>query len=251
MSADTKGPVYVIVYAALIAALFTGGIMALHAATRDIVERNEHLFKQKAIVELFGLGDVDTLGDAKIVELYEKQTTLFEDIVDPLTGEKHDVYQAVDASGNVIGFAYPISGTGFWARIDGYVAVTPNLHLGETVARWDGEVDVPLEVKNQSKIIGITFLQHQETPGLGGRITERDWRERFVGLVISPNPDGQFIYIGGEAPGPASPNYGRHVDAVTGATGTSRAIERFLNEQIPVFYRLEKALMKKLIKEPF
>ena len=34
---------------------------------------------------------------------------------------------------------------------------------------------------------------------------------------------------------------GRHVDAVTGATGTSTAVERFLNENIPAFRRAAKA----------
>lgn len=251
MAEAKKSPAYVLLYAAVVSTLFTAGIMALHAATRDVVERNERLFEQKAIVELFGLGDVETLSDTEIVDLYEKRTTRFEDIVDPLTGEKHDVYWAVDENGEVIGLAFPVSGTGFWGRIDGYVAVTPDLFLSETIARWDGEVAFPPEVKNLSKIIGITFLKHQETPGLGGRITERDWRRKFVGLDITPNPGGQFIYIGGEIPQAGSPRTGRHVDAISGATGTTRALERFLNEQIPVFYRLMDEVAIRIIKEPY
>lgn len=215
MSADTKGPVYVIVYAALIAALFTGGIMALHTATRDIVVRNEDLFRQKAFVELFGLGDVDTLTDQETVDLYDSRIRREDDVTDPQTHQTFEVYSAVDDQGDLIGQAFSVSGTGFWARIDGFLAV--NISTGE--------------------IIGITFLQHQETPGLGGRITERQWRQKFKGLTISPNPAGQFIYIGGNAPEPGSPSYGRHVDAISGATGTSSAVERFLNEQIAAYIR--------------
>ena len=231
MTAEAKkGPTYVLLYAAVVSTLFTAGIMALHAATRDIVERNERLFEQKAIVELFGLGDVETLSDTEIVELYEKRTRLFDDVVDPETGQSHKVYMAIDEKNYLIGYAFSVSGTGFWARIDGYVAVTPELN----------------------EVIGITFLQHQETPGLGGRISERTWRQKFVGLNVSPNPDGQFIYIGGQAPEAGSPRAGRHVDAISGATGTITALDRFLNEQIAVFRRLEEEVTSKFtIKIPY
>ncbi|KKN95032.1 hypothetical protein LCGC14_0181000 [marine sediment metagenome] len=230
MAQAKKSPTYVLLYAAVVSTLFTAGIMALHAATRDIVERNERLFEQKAIVELFGLGDVETLSDTEIVELYENRAYLFDDVVDPETGQSHKVYVAVDEKNHLIGYAFSVSGTGFWARIDGYMAVTPDLN----------------------KVMGITFLQHQETPGLGGRITERTWRQKFVGLNVSPNPDGQFIYIGGQAPQADSPRASRHVDAISGATGTITALDRFLNEQIPMFRRLEEELLSKHVtKIPF
>ena len=234
MSKDPKDrPAYVIVYAAVIAAVFTGAIMALHGVTQPLVERNEQLFEQKAMVELFGLGDVETLSDQEIVDLYDTRIRREPDLTDPRTNQTFEIYTAVDEDGQTIGQAFSFSGTGFWARIDGFLAFGPS----------------------SGEIIGITFLQHQETPGLGGRITERAWRQQFAGIWVVPRPgdtgeDGEifqtwprprqerkYIYIGGEAPQPGSLRYGRHVDAISGATGTSTAVERFLNEQIAAYNR--------------
>ncbi len=223
----TARPAYVLIYAAVIALVFTGGIMALHAATRDIVERNEKLAFQKAMIELFHLGDVDTLSTQQIVDLYDRHiddTSVEEVYIDPRTRQEFKLYVASDANNKVIGHAFTFTGTGFWARIDGLLAITPS---------------VPGDAADE--IIGIAFLAHQETPGLGGRITERKWREQFVGLDFTPPKEGgKWIYIGGPvAIDPSSPRYGRRVDAITGATGTCNAIESFLNEQIDALHRSE------------
>jgi Na+-transporting NADH:ubiquinone oxidoreductase subunit C len=120
----------------------------------------------------------------------------------------------------VVGYAFPISGIGFWATIRGYLAVSP-----------DG-----------AHTLGIAFLDHAETPGLGGRITERGFRRQFVGLDVSRSIGGRFVTIGHERPsGPADPLYGRYVDAITGATGTSLALEKFLNADIARFRQAAEA----------
>jgi len=228
MNGDAKGPVYVVVYAAVIAAVFTGAIMALHVATRDVVERNEQLAFQKAMVELFDLGDVDTLTDQQIVELYDKHVVDVSDtlkLVDPETGQEFKVYHCVDVEGMATKMAFSFTGTGFWARIDGLIAVSPGF--------------LSPSPGSEARVLGIAFLAHQETPGLGGRITERQWRQKFLGLDFSPpRAGGQWIYIGGPvATDPGSPRYNRRVDAITGATGTCTAVESFLNQQIAAIRR--------------
>ena len=121
-----------------------------------------------------------------------------------------------DADARVIGRAFAVSGVGFWASIEGILALSPDLQ----------------------RVTGVVFLRHSETPGLGGRITERQFRDQFRrGLRATP-PDagGQYIYIGGAKPaGPGDPRWGRRVDAVSGATGTSTAVERFLNADLARF----------------
>ncbi len=220
MNLHMKHPVCVLGYAAVVSGLFTGAIMALHAATSGIVERNERLFEQRALVELFDLGDPKQLGDDDVLRLVEENIRRDRSVVDPETGLRFEVIEAwretPDGSRTLTAIAFPIWGAGFWARVDGLLAVTPNLE----------------------EVVGIVFLSHTETPGLGGRITEKSWRDTFKGLRVTPPPTGEkYIAIDAAPPSAGDPREGRHVDAITGATGTSRAVEAFLNVRIAQFRR--------------
>jgi Na+-transporting NADH:ubiquinone oxidoreductase subunit C len=59
-------------------------------------------------------------------------------------------------------FVIPVSGFGLWAPIYGYIAVAQ-----------DGD-----------EVIGTTWYEHGETPGLGANITEPWWQRQFFGKVI-------------------------------------------------------------------
>ena len=230
MRPNLKHPAYVILYAAVTSAIFTGAIMTLHVATADIVERNEKLLEDKALLEIFfGPEKLDELSDREIAQFIERRIDR-ETVTDPQTGQHVIRLSAYDAdrvelrprdADSLVGYGFPISGIGFWARIDGLLAITPDL----------------------KRIKGIYFLKHSETPGLGGRITSERFRRSFAGLdVSSPRVVGKFIYIGGDKPSSqADPKYNRWVDAITGATGTSRAVEKFLNEHIAQFLRAMNA----------
>ncbi|MBE0618532.1 MAG: FMN-binding protein, partial [Proteobacteria bacterium] len=75
------------------------------------------------------------------------------------------------------------------------------------------------------EILGLSFTKHQETPGLGGRITEPWFRDQFQGKPVRPPPEGgpplQFVY--------RQPRSPREVEAITGATQTSTRLGVFLN----------------------
>jgi len=217
MKPDVNSPAYVLAFAAVASGLFTAAIMSLHAATQGVVERNEQAYEQRALLEVFGLTETAAAG---------REVRRGREITDPDSGTAFELiegYRVDEAGGRkeLIGYAFPVWGVGFWAQIRGYLAVDSRLE----------------------RIIGIVFVQHSETPGLGGRITERAWRAKFRGLLAGdPVEGGRHVYIGGDKPaGPSSPAFGRRVDAITGATGTSAAVERFLNERITQFRRAAKA----------
>jgi len=222
---DTTRPGYVVLFAGAVSATFTAGIMALHVATAGRVRRNEKLFEARAKVEVFGLGEPQSMSDEAIIEAAESRIATRR-ITDPRTGRELELLEAYDRPADepgarLIARGFAVSGVGFWARIDGIVALKPDF----------------------SEILGVAFLRHAETPGLGGRITEPQWRRRFHGLKATPPERGEkFIHIGGPAPaGEGDPRFGRHVDAITGATGTSSAVERFLNEHLGRFRRAAEA----------
>lgn len=70
-----------------------------------------------------------------------------------------------------IGYVIPVNGYGLWDAIYGYLAVKPD---GETV-------------------IGISWYDQKETPGLGANIAEESWQEEFYGKkIFQPNSSGKI-----------------------------------------------------------
>jgi Na+-transporting NADH:ubiquinone oxidoreductase subunit C len=223
MRIDTKSPAYVIAFTAIVAVVFTGTIMVLQVSTAGIVERNERLLRQRALVELFEVGNVADMSDQQIIAAYDKHISEGPTVVDAESGSEFPVLIGRRGEGDdaeIIGYAFPVEGVGFWAKIAGFVRVSPDLQ----------------------RIRGIVFTEQAETPGLGARITEQAWRERFKDLTAAEPEEGtQFIYIGGDQPGPEDKRYGRYVDSISGATQTAIAVENFLNEDLAAFVRAAKA----------
>lgn len=112
-------------------------------------------------------------------------------------GTEFSYYEHVDEAGNVLGYAVPFTGSGLWGTIRGWLAVTPQL----------------------DEVQGLVFTEQNETPGLGGRIMEDWYREQFRGMKLEA---GQRIQYGSSD--------GHAVDAISGATQTSNAIIRILNQ---------------------
>lgn len=63
-------------------------------------------------------------------------------------------------------------------------------------------------------IKGLEILHQEETPGLGGRIAEAAFKNQFKGKPVEPEIA---------------------VDAITGATMTSRAFKKMINENVQSF----------------
>lgn len=76
-------------------------------------------------------------------------------------------------------------------------------------------------------IKGIEVLDHTETPGLGGRMTEGKFKSQFVGKKLKPRLS---LVRGRETVGP------NEVNAITGASYTSKGIEKIINESMDTFW---------------
>ncbi|CCB87207.1 MULTISPECIES: NADH:ubiquinone reductase (Na(+)-transporting) subunit C [Parachlamydia] len=78
--------------------------------------------------------------------------------------------QADEKDAKPIGYVIPVNGYGLWDAIYGYIALKPN---GNTV-------------------IGISWYDQKETPGLGANIAEAPWQNLFPGKhIFQESPDGQ------------------------------------------------------------
>ncbi len=74
---------------------------------------------------------------------------------------------------------------------------------------YGGVIDILVGLENETTIKGVTIVSHLESPGLGARITESSFREQFIGVNIA---DVALRQEGGE------------IDAITGATISSKAV---------------------------
>jgi Na+-translocating ferredoxin:NAD+ oxidoreductase subunit G len=113
------------------------------------------------------------------------------------------VYRALDASGALAGWVVPGSGQGFADRID--------LLVGLDAGR--------------ERITGLYVLEQKETPGLGDNITRPGWRDQFAGKpAVRP-----LRVVKGRAGAPDE------IEALTGATVSSEAVLRAVNEAVAGF----------------
>ncbi|MGN0189893.1 MAG: NADH:ubiquinone reductase (Na(+)-transporting) subunit C [Candidatus Cryptobacteroides sp.] len=111
----------------------------------------------------------------------------------------------------------PCYGAGLWGPIWGYIAV-----------KEDGR-----------DILGAIFDHKSETPGLGAKIAEEPFYTQFIGKRFSDS-EPMFSVVKGGAKGAAD-----GVDAVSGATITSRALGVTINTWVkyyePYFTRIRQA----------
>ncbi len=182
------GPVYTVIFMLVISAVFTLILSLANAYYLPKIEENELVDDRRAVLYVF---ELETEGGPD--EILER----FESAVAPETLAGIEIYAHLGEDEQVLAYAVPFTGAGLWGTMHGYLGVTPEF----------------------DQITGLVFTEHNETPGLGARIDEREYLEQFRGLEI----------IGELAYGPAG---GDQLDAITGATSTSNAVLRILNNLI-------------------
>jgi Na+-transporting NADH:ubiquinone oxidoreductase subunit C len=109
------------------------------------------------------------------------------------------------------GVAFSAKGSGFWGPIVVMVGINPKT----------------LTIK------GIEILQQEETPGLGARIEEDWFRNQFKGKTMD---EPIRMMIKGAQPGP------NDVEAVDGATLSSKFVEDIINEKSKPFVEAVRRL---------
>ena len=104
--------------------------------------------------------------------------------------------------GKLQGTAFEYSGMGFQGAIEGILALEPD----------------------DKTIKAMKILDQAETPGLGGRIGETEFQRQFKGKIIYPE-----ILIKLKKGNEVLAN---QVDAITGATETSKSLQSILNKNL-------------------
>jgi Na+-transporting NADH:ubiquinone oxidoreductase subunit C len=99
---------------------------------------------------------------------------------------------------------FPIRGRGLWSTLKGFVALESDLQT----------------------VVGLTFYEHAETPGLGGEVDNPNWKQKWIGKkVFGPNGEVKIEVLKGSA----SPTDEFAVDGLSGATITSKGVSNMLD----------------------
>jgi electron transport complex protein RnfG len=122
------------------------------------------------------------------------------------SGSSLEAYQVLDADGRVLGWAVVAEGTGFSDKIRLMVGLAPDM----------------------TRTLGIKVLKDSETPGLGTKIREGAFPDQFFGRGrTAPSLAAGALAVVKEAAG--APH---EVQAITGATISSKAVVRIVNDGV-------------------
>lgn len=195
-----------VVYMFLITLFFASLVSAVRVLSEAKIQLNEAVKRQRVILQVLRFPIDKGTPDKSVIRLFETRVKTIE--VGQIT-----LYVGYEEDGSAVkGYAFPVGGPGLWGPIEAMVGIDPQA----------------------TEVLGIAFYQHSETPGLGGRITERWFTDQFEGLPLHPiEGDQSFFYLKPEGTGQAS----NELDAITGATITSSAVEAFLNKGLNHFLK--------------
>lgn len=137
-----------------------------------------------------------------------KAVDAFSNLAVPLTDDGRQ-YQIVCADGTK-GIAIRLDGKGLWGPIWGYAVLSED---GKTVK-------------------GVCFDHKSETPGLGAKITDEAFMKSFEGKKLY-DKDGNYVSVRVLKPGTSAEIAEENrVDAISGATITSRGVDQMMKEEL-------------------
>ena len=188
-------------------------LSALHVAASEdaqIEETYKKYIVQDLLVDAEG-NVVDSAANVAFNVEMKKNVKL------PVAERQLPVMKCVMDDGSVK-YVLPVYGAGLWGPIWGYIAVND-----------DGNT-----------IYGANFSHEGETPGLGARIAEQPFQDEFKDKHLFL--DGEFKSVAVLKRGQKATNGAEQIDALTGATITSRGVSDMLADCLAPY----KAFLKKL-----
>ncbi len=191
-----------IVFATLLGLVSSLSLFLVYVQTKPLSEANERAEELRNYLFVLDVPVSSNAGAEELLKIFDRFIRVKK--VDSLTF--YEYYPENGSSDSPVAVALPLSGPGLWGRIDGVLALEPDLKT----------------------IKGIRFYKQIETPGLGGEITTDWFQSQFVGksILSSSGVPGFRIVKQGEVLDKNS------VDGISGATMTSDRVEKFLVDLI-------------------
>ena len=226
---------YQILYAAVMV-LLVGSVLALiYMALKPKQDENIANDTRKQILSALHIAAPQ---ESQVKETYEKYIIqdLLVDVQGNVVDSARNVAFDVDMKKNVklaerqlpvmkckmddgsIKYVLPVYGAGLWGPIWGYIAMND-----------DG-----------NSIYGANFSHEGETPGLGARIADKEFQDKFQDKHLFL--DGEYKGVVVLKKGQKSTTGAEQIDALTGATITSRGVSDMMADCLAPY----EAFLKKL-----
>ncbi len=116
---------------------------------------------------------------------------------------KYAKVYTLDGANGIETIIVPIKGYGLWGTLYGYLAL---------------EADA-------NTVVGLSYYDHKETPGLGGEVDNPRWKALWEGKKIYDRNNDVAISVAKGAVDSNDPNLMYKVDGLAGATLTSRGVD--------------------------
>lgn len=203
---DTNNNTYTVIYATVMVVIVAALLALASYLLKDRQQRNVALETKQQILKSVKLGqDAETADDkATYIEgLYDKHIA---ETKVTSGAEELTLYICTMESGEKL-YIIPVHGTGLWGPVWGYVALKSDFNT----------------------IYGATYDHKGETPGLGAEIATPEFTKQFEGKQIFTNGEFKSILV---VKGGADTGSTNEVDAISGGTITSKAVEDMLFKSI-------------------
>ena len=150
------GTLYTIIFSFIVCFVFVFILSFTNEGTRELVEFNQRVARQKAILNAIGIA----------YESDDQATELFGRV--ERVEQNGEAFFRTELEGETV-YAKEFAGAGLWGIIEGVLAV---------------DADV-------ARTVGLEIISHNETPGLGGRIDEAAYKNQFGDIRIQ---DDGFLF---------------------------------------------------------
>ncbi len=225
---------YIFTFAVVMVAIVAVVLSLVATLLKPAQDSNYEIEKKKSMLESIGVyaqrDEVSALYDKHIKESFvidpsgnvESGVDAFGiDMAEEMKKEGDDhllpVFRAVtDDDEDVI--IVPVSGTGLWGPIWGYVSLKNDMNT----------------------IFGVTYDHESETPGLGAEINTSAFESEFPGKLLFEGDT--FVSVSLVKSG-ADPSDEHAVDAISGGTITSRGLQAMLKDCLGLYEPFLKANM--------
>ncbi|MDD2583909.1 MAG: NADH:ubiquinone reductase (Na(+)-transporting) subunit C [Bacteroidales bacterium] len=213
---DTNNNFYTIAYATLMVIVVAVILALASSLLKERQERNVELERKQMVlrsVHLAGKANDAEDKDSYIEQQYAKYIT-DSSIIE---NGKELILYICKLDNNKKQYIIPLKGSGLWGPVWGYISLKDDYNT----------------------IAGAVFDHKSETPGLGAEITTPAFYKQFTDKQIFDN-SGKYVSVqvvkGGAAPGSK-----HQVDAISGGTITSEAVEEMISRNVNEYLNFFKS----------